>query len=81
VLAVLEAGGSAPVGALAELVEGEEGEELWIRAVALSLDGALSVRRSASGPADQAAEVGRRLAAEMIEDGAAQLLGDRDPVT
>ena len=36
VLADLEAGCSAPVGALAEVVEGEDGEELWIRAVVLS---------------------------------------------
>ena len=81
VLADLEAGCSAPVGALAELVEGEDGEELWIRAVALSLDGALTVRSSASGPPEQAAEIGRRLAAEMTEDGAASLLTDAGPVT
>jgi len=81
VLADLEAGCSAPVGALAELVEGEDGEELWIRAVALSPDGALSVRRSASGPPDAAADIGRRLAAEMAEDGAGTLLTDPSPVT
>ena len=58
-----------PVGALAEVVEGEDGEELWLRAVALSPDGALSVRRSATGPPD-APGVGRRLAEEMLADGA-----------
>ncbi len=78
-LAELEAGCSAPVGALAEVVEGEDGDELWIRALALSPDGALTVRRSASGSPDAAAEVGRGLAAEMIEDGAAQLLGETVP--
>jgi hydroxymethylbilane synthase len=77
----LEAGCSAPVGALAEVVEGEDGEELWLRAVALSPDGALSVRRSASGPTDDAAGLGRRLAAEMLEEGAATLLGGAPPVT
>ena len=81
VLADLEAGCSAPVGALAEVVEGEDGEELWIRAVALSPDGGLSVRRSASGRLDEALEVGRRLAAEMTEDGAGTLLTDTSPVT
>jgi hydroxymethylbilane synthase len=81
VLADLEAGCSAPVGALAELVEGDDGEELWIRAVALSPDGALSVRRSATGPPDAAEDVGRRLAAEMAEDGAGSLLVDTSPVT
>ena len=50
VLAVLEAGCAAPVGALAEAVEGEQGEELWLRAVALSTDGAIAVRRSAAAP-------------------------------
>ena len=42
VLAALEAGCSAPVGALAELAEGDDGEELWLRAVVLSADGVLS---------------------------------------
>lgn len=77
VLAELEAGCSAPVGALAEVVEGDDGDELWIRAVALSPDGALSVRRSTSGPPGRADDVGRELAAEMIEDGAGSLLEDQ----
>jgi hydroxymethylbilane synthase len=42
VLATLEGGCAAPIGALAEVVEGEEGPELWVRAVALSTDGALA---------------------------------------
>jgi hydroxymethylbilane synthase len=74
VLADLEAGCSAPVGALAEVAEGEDGEELWIRAVALSPDGGVAVRRSTTGRSDDAAGVGHRLAAEMVEDGAAALV-------
>ena len=50
-LATLEGGCSAPVGALAEVAEGDDGDEIWIRAVALSHDGTLSVRMSASGRA------------------------------
>ncbi len=73
VLATLEGGCSAPIGALAELVEGEDGEELWIRAVALSRDGALSVRMSATGAPDDAAGLGGRLAKEMLADGAGDL--------
>jgi hydroxymethylbilane synthase len=73
VLATLEGGCSAPVGALADIVEGEDGEELWLRAVALSTDGALSVRMSATGSPADAAEVGARLAKEMLADGAADL--------
>jgi hydroxymethylbilane synthase len=74
VLAELEAGCAAPVGALAEVVEGDHGEELWIRAVALSPDGALAVRRSASGSATDPSGVGRALAAEMVADGAHDLI-------
>jgi hydroxymethylbilane synthase len=80
VLAVLEAGCAAPVGALAEVVDGEQGEELWLRAVALSIDGTVAVRRSASTPYDdiEAAEVlGRTLAEEMLSDGAADLIDNR----
>ncbi|WP_110240992.1 hydroxymethylbilane synthase [Nocardioides gilvus] len=74
VLATLEAGCSAPLGALAEVVEGDDGDELWIRAVALSGDGRLSVRKSSSGPPDQAREIGQRLGSEMLADGAADLM-------
>ena len=74
VLAALEAGCSAPLGALAEVVEGEDGDELWVRAVALSHDGGLSVRRSATGPVADAAGVGHRLASDMLADGAADLM-------
>jgi hydroxymethylbilane synthase len=74
VLAELEAGCSAPVGALAEVAEGDDGDELWVRAVALSTDGTLSVRRSASGSTDDPVAVGRALAAEMLAEGAADLI-------
>jgi len=73
-LAELEAGCAAPVGALAEVAEGDLGDELWIRAVALSHDGALSVRRSASGPLDDAVGLGQKVAAEMLAEGAAELI-------
>lgn len=74
VLSTLEAGCSAPLGALAEVVEGEDGEELWLRAVALSEDGGLSVRMSATGPVDEAARLGTRLASDMLDEGAADLM-------
>lgn len=74
-LAELEAGCSAPVGALAEVAEGEHGEEIWLRAVALSPDGSNACRRSATGNPDDPAELGRKLAAEMLADGAAELIG------
>lgn len=74
VLATLEAGCSAPVGALADVVEGEDGPELWLRAVALSPDGGLSVRNSSSGPIGDAAGVGTRLGRQLLADGAADLM-------
>jgi len=73
VLATLEGGCSAPIGALADVVEGDDGDELWVRAVALSHDGALTVRKSASGDLADAIGVGTRLAKEMLTDGAADL--------
>jgi hydroxymethylbilane synthase len=73
VLATLEGGCSAPIGALAEVVEGDDGEELWLRAVALSTDGGLSVRMSATGDPADAVELGARLAKEMLADGAGDL--------
>lgn len=74
VLADLEAGCSAPVGALAEVADGDDGEELWVRAVALSHDGGLSIRRSATGTPFDPVEVGHRLAKEMLTDGAGTLI-------
>jgi hydroxymethylbilane synthase len=79
-LATLEAGCSAPVGALAEVAEGEDGEELWLRAVVLSLDGALDVRRSTSGPVAAADRLGRELAEEMLQEGADELMRPPAPV-
>jgi len=73
VLATLEGGCSAPIGAMAEVAEGEDGDEIWVRAVALSLDGSLSVRMSATGDPADAVDVGTRLAREMLADGAGQL--------
>ena len=80
VLATLEGGCSAPVGALAEVVEGEDGEELWVRAVVLSTDGSLSLRRSASGAVDDAPGVGRRLGEELLAEGAGDLEAASGPV-
>ena len=73
VLATLEGGCSAPIGTLAEVVDGEDGAELWLRAVVLSTDGAVAIRRSASGQVSDAAGLGERLAQEMLAEGAAQL--------
>lgn len=77
VLATLEAGCSAPLGALGEAAEGEHGAELYLRAVVSSLDGAASIRLSATGPLDDAARIGRDLATELLAQGAADLMWER----
>jgi hydroxymethylbilane synthase len=79
VLAVLEAGCSAPVGALGEVAEGDGGDELWVRAVALAPDGGVAVRRSATGLPGDAEGLGRRLAEEMVADGASALVKEGTP--
>jgi hydroxymethylbilane synthase len=73
VLATLEGGCSAPIGALADVAEGDDGDELWVRAVALSPDGTLSIRMSATGSPQDAADLGARLARDMLAEGAADL--------
>jgi len=74
-LATLEAGCSAPVGALADVVWGDDGDELWLRAVVGDLSGNPVIRRSASGAPTEAAALGRRLAEELLAEGADQLMG------
>jgi hydroxymethylbilane synthase len=64
-LATLEAGCTAPVGALAEVVEGEDGPELWLRG-ALGQEGGVR-RLSANGPVDDPLGLGRALANELLE--------------
>jgi len=64
-LATLEAGCTAPVGALAEVVDGEDGPELWLRG-ALGQDGGVR-RLSANGPVDDPRALGRALAHELLE--------------
>jgi hydroxymethylbilane synthase len=80
-LAALEAGCTAPVGALAEVVEslddaGRPVLELSLRAVVAAPDGSRVLRQSLSGPVDAPADLGRRLAAVLLEDGAAELVAE-----
>ncbi|HUK70441.1 MAG TPA: hydroxymethylbilane synthase [Streptosporangiaceae bacterium] len=65
-LAALEAGCSAPVGAYAAGTD-----VLHLQAVVLAEDGSGGVRLSRSGPADTAEQLGRQLAAELLARGAA----------
>ncbi|RAY15299.1 hydroxymethylbilane synthase [Actinomadura craniellae] len=73
VLAALEAGCSAPVGAYAAEVE----QKLHLTANVVALDGTRQVRLSASGHPQDAARLGGDLAARLFAEGADQLMGER----
>ena len=73
-LAALEAGCSAPVAAYAEIADGEGGPELFLRASVTALDGSDAVRGSATGRPADAAVLGRALATELLDRGAAALM-------
>ena len=80
-LAELEAGCSAPVGAIAEVVESidEDGrvfEELSLRSCVAALDGSDVIRASGIGTPRRARELGLSVAEELFELGARDLLAD-----
>nr|WP_276515313.1 hydroxymethylbilane synthase [Actinomadura coerulea] len=74
VLAVLEAGCSAPVGTYAAEVD----ERLHLTATVAAYDGSRQVRLSASGHPDAAEQLGRELADRLLAQGADQLMGERE---
>ena len=76
-LAALDAGCSAPVGALAELATGAEGAEPAVRVsgVIAAPDGSSVIRAQTSGAAGDGDALGRRLAHILLEQGGAALLG------
>jgi hydroxymethylbilane synthase len=76
-LRTLEAGCLAPIGALAEVAEGDEGPEMWLRAVVAAPDGSSLVRLSAVGTTTDAAALGNSLARELLTEGAASLMRER----
>jgi hydroxymethylbilane synthase len=71
-LAALEAGCTAPVGAFAEV---DEALNLHLIAVVVSVDGVTAIRGSAQGAATDAEGIGRRLAADLLARGAGVLMG------
>jgi hydroxymethylbilane synthase len=80
-LAALEAGCTAPVGALAEVSESDDlsgspgALEIFLRGSVTAIDGSDAIRLSASGPLNTATEIGRRLAADLIDRGATTMMG------
>jgi len=73
-LATLEAGCSAPVGALGDLALGDDGDELWLRAFVGDISGAPTIKMSTTGSPDDAVATGARLAVEMLAEGASSLM-------
>ena len=69
VLAVLEAGCSAPLGAYAAGTD-----VLQLTAAVIAEDGTAAVRASMSGPAVQAAGLGRAVAGELLRQGAGTIV-------
>jgi hydroxymethylbilane synthase len=65
VLAALQGGCSAPVGAYAAGTD-----ELRLRAIVVAADGGTALRASASGPASEAESLGREVAAGLLRNGA-----------
>lgn len=74
-LAALGAGCTAPVGALAEVVDSEHGTEIFLRAFAGTDDASIDLRRSRVGSLTDPELLGRELAAVLLADGADQISG------
>jgi hydroxymethylbilane synthase len=76
-LAALEAGCTAPVGALSVVAFCDEGnDEIYLRAVVTAVDGSRAVKLSITGPAADGDRLGRQLAADLLDAGAAELIGE-----
>jgi hydroxymethylbilane synthase len=73
-LAAIEAGCTAPVGALAHHAAGE----IRLEAVVAAPDGSRVLRHDATGPVGAPAELGRRLAETLLAAGAHTLMGQSD---
>jgi hydroxymethylbilane synthase len=87
-LARLEAGCAAPLGALAEVIPADattpggdgagngvgRADLLSLQAVVADLDAAVVLRRAITGPADRPEELGQRLAEQLLADGAGRLV-------
>jgi hydroxymethylbilane synthase len=72
-VAALGGGCQTPIGALASLVNGID---LDLVATVVSLDGSRAVRGRAQGPRHEAAAIGGRVGAQLLADGADEILAD-----
>lgn len=69
-LATLEAGCLAPVGVWARVID----DQLTMDGIVLASDGSQRMATQVEGPTDQAVEVGRQAAQELLAQGAADLI-------
>ena len=69
----LGGGCQTPVGALASVIDGKE---LELDAVVVALDGSRVVRGQARGARHEAAKLGARVGAQLIADGAGEILAE-----
>jgi hydroxymethylbilane synthase len=69
----LGGGCQTPVGALASMIESDE---LELVAAVVSLDGARSVQANGRAARAEAVELGKRVAAELVDKGAADILAE-----
>jgi len=72
-VAALGGGCQTPVGALASVVDGDG---LELVAAVVALDGSRAVRGQARGPRAHAAALGARVAAQLVRDGAGEILAE-----
>jgi hydroxymethylbilane synthase len=73
VVVALGGGCQTPIGALARAVDSDTIELL---AVVVSLDGSTAVRGRGRGPRSDAAAVGRQVGAQLLNDGAGDILAE-----
>ena len=72
----LGGGCQTPLGALASL----DGDQLELIAAVVALDGSRAIQAQRRGPRADAEELGRRVAADLLADGAGDLLADAQRV-
>ncbi len=70
VLATMQCGCHAPVGAYAE----RQGDTIEVHAFIADAEGHRMIRKTAVGPISQAVEVGERVACELVDAGGAEML-------
>lgn len=70
VLHALGGGCQLPLGCLAII----DGDELWLRARVISLDGSATAEGDIRGVAEEAEKIGKKLAQQLLANGAAEIL-------